>query len=209
MQLLHIDSSISQEASASRLLTASLVREWRTREPGIRVVYRDLAADSLPHVALVSLPSRTAVSEVMTQVQRRDRALTEKLLREFLDSDVVVIGAPMYNFGLPTQLKAWVDRVVQAGYTFRYTENGPEGLVAEKKVVIVSTRGGIYAGESPYAVMDFQERYLISVLAFIGISDPVVVRAEGLAISPEQREQSMRNAHESIRSVVFKAGAAA
>jgi FMN-dependent NADH-azoreductase len=172
--ILHIDSSISGEQSASRQLTRSVVDQLKTSQWGDKVVYRDLAANPLPHLTLDAFADTTA-------------------LDEFLAADTVVIGAPMYNFTLPTQLKAWIDRLAIAGTTFRYTENGPEGLVKNKRVIIALARGGFYGEGSPAAALEHLETYLRGVFNFIGV-EPEFVAADGLAIGPEQREQSISDA---------------
>ena len=123
------------------------------------------------------------------------------MLQEFLDADVIVIGAPMYNFGVPSTLKAWIDRVAVAGKTFRYTESGPQGLAGGKKVIIASSRGGAHQESGG----DFQESYLRFVFGFLGITDIEIVRAEGLAMSPQHRTDAMAAAHASIRSPLAEA----
>ena len=130
------------------------------------------------------------------------------LVEELLAADVVVIGAPMYNFGISSQLKAWIDRIAVAGKTFRYTENGVEGLAKGKQVIIASSRGGVYV-EGPFAAFDHQETYLRAVLGFIGVTDLTFVRAEGVAISPENKEQALKSAQSSIPSVITKLAKAA
>jgi FMN-dependent NADH-azoreductase len=188
MKLLHIDSSALGAHSVSRELTAAIVKMWKRTHPGAEVTYHDLAANPLPHwqpVADANDPAARSGSD---------------MLDEFLAADVVVIGAPMYNFGISSQLKAWFDRIVVAGKTFRYGETGPEGLAGGKKVVIVSSRGGIYSEGSPYAPADFQETYLRHTLGFIGVSDIEFVRAEGLNLGAEQKVQALAAAHALIET---------
>jgi len=178
--VLHIDASISGDNSASRAISKAIVSQVTSAEPGAELVYRDLAAEPLPHLTLDAFADTSA-------------------LAEFLASDTVVIGAPMYNFTLPTQLKAWIDRIVVAGRTFSYTANGPEGLSGGKRVIIALARGGIYSDGSPAAALEHLETYLTGVFNFIGI-EPEFVAADGLAIGPEQREQSIAQAlGESVR----------
>ena len=174
MTILHIDSSISGENSASRQLTKSLVDQLKTSQWREQVVYRDLAANPLPHLTF-------------------DAFADTAVLDEFLAADTVVIGAPMYNFTLPTQLKAWIDRLAIAGTTFHYTENGPEGLVKDKRVIIALARGGFYGEGSPAAALEHLETYLGGMFNFIGV-EPEFVAADGLAIGPEQRAQSISEA---------------
>ena len=172
MTILHIDSSISGENSASRVISRSIVD--RLRGPNDKVLTRDLVSEPLPHLTL-------------------DAFADTSVLDEFLAADTVVIGAPMYNFTLPTQLKAWLDRIILAGTTFRYTESGPEGLAGGKRVVIGLARGGFYDAGSPAAALEHLETYLRGVFNFIGI-EPEFVAADGLAIGPEQRDSSIKQA---------------
>ena len=174
MTILHIDSSISGENSASRAISARIVDQLKSAQWGEQVVYRDLAAEPLPHLTFDAFADTT-------------------VLDEFLAADTIVIGAPMYNFTLPTQLKAWIDRLVIAGNTFRYTENGPEGLAGGRRVIIALARGGFYDAGSPAASLEHLETYLRGVFNFIGV-DPEFVAADGLNISPEQRSASISQA---------------
>jgi len=188
MNLLHIDSSALGTHSITRELGRAWVERWLGEHPGATRVHRDLAANPLPHwapVADAADPAARHASEV---------------LDEFLAADVVVIGAPMYNFTIASSLKAWIDRVLVAGRTFRYTAAGPEGLARGKRVVIVSARGGVYRDDDGSTAMDFQETYLRKILAFIGITDVEIVRAEGVNLSPEDRQRSVAAAHEAIQA---------
>ncbi|MFV3415735.1 FMN-dependent NADH-azoreductase [Pseudomonas nitroreducens] len=197
MKLLHIDSSILGDNSASRQLSAELVAAWAAAEPGVEVTYRDLAADAISHLSSASLVAAGTPAELRDAAQKHEAALGEKSIEEFLGADAIVIGAPMYNFSIPSQLKAWIDRIAVAGKTFRYTENGPEGLAGGKKVIIVSTAGGIHAGQ-PSGIA--HENYLELVLNFLGITDIEVVRAEGLAYGDEPRRNAIAGAQASIAS---------
>ncbi|MCP1623741.1 FMN-dependent NADH-azoreductase [Pseudomonas nitroreducens] len=197
MKLLHIDSSILGDNSASRQLSAELVAAWAAAEPGVEVTYRDLAADAISHLSSASLVAAGTPAELRDAAQKHEAALGEKSIEEFLGADAIVIGAPMYNFSIPSQLKAWIDRIAVAGKTFRYTENGPEGLAGGKKVIIVSTAGGIHAGQ-PTGIA--HENYLELVLNFLGITDIEVVRAEGLAYGDEPRRNAIAGAQASIAS---------
>ena len=174
MTILQLDSSINGDNSASRAISRSIVEQVKGANWGEQIIYRDLAADPLAHLTL-------------------DAFADTSLINEFLAADTIVIGAPMYNFTLPTQLKAWIDRIVIAGTTFRYTENGPEGLANGKRVIIALARGGFYNEGSPAAALEHLESYLRGVFNFIGI-EPEFVAADGLAIGPEQREQSIGQA---------------
>jgi FMN-dependent NADH-azoreductase len=201
MKLLHIDSSILGEASASRELSAAIVKALTGAMPGVEVIRRDLDADPIPHLNSRLLAAvRPDIADASAT-----RATDEKgaaALEEFLGADIVVIGAPMYNFTIASQLKAWLDRIIIAGKTFGYTEAGAKGLAGGKKVIIASSRGGLYAPGTPQAANDFQETYLRTILGFIGIEDIEIVRAKGIAYGPEQREAGMRAALGSVSSVV-------
>lgn len=198
MKLLHIDSSPLGGNSVSRQLSAEIVRSWQAAYPGSTVEHLDLATDAPSHLNQDSLGFRSAPgAEGLSEVQRRENAVSERLVSQFLAADVIVIGAPMYNFSVPSQLKAWIDRVAQAGRTFKYTEQGPVGLATGKTVIVASTRGGAY-GAAP--AMDHQESYLKIVFGFFGISDLRFVRAEGLAMGDAAREQALAAAQADIRA---------
>jgi FMN-dependent NADH-azoreductase len=197
MKLLHIDSSILGEGSVSRLLTADIVAQWQRRIPDIAVTYRDLSALPVPHLTGAVAAAQTGLAAA-DPAFAQDLALGTAVLEEFLAADVVVIGAPMYNFGVPSQLKAWIDRLAVRGKTFRYGANGPEGLAGGKKVIVASSRGGFYGPQSPAADFDHQESYLRSVFAFLGITDISFVRAEGVNVSPEQKVAAIASAREHI-----------
>jgi len=171
---LHIDSSISGENSASRAISRSIVDQLLVADPAAKIVARDLVSEPLPHLTF-------------------DAFADSSVLDEFLAADTVVIGAPMYNFTLSSQLKAWLDRILIAGKTFRYTEAGPEGLAGGKRVIVALARGGFYDAGSPAAALEHLESYLRGVFNFIGI-EPEFVAADGLAVSPEQRENSLKQA---------------
>ena len=185
MNVLHIDSSILGQASASRGLTREIVDRLVSERPGSVVSYRDLAADALPHLSPGALAKADAAEAA------RDAAV----LDEFLAADVLVIGAPLYNFSIPSQLKAWIDRISVAGKTFRYTESGPKGLAGGKRVIIAVTRGGVYA---PDARGEFGESYLQFLFGFLGVKDVSFVRAEGLRLSAQHREAALTAARASI-----------
>ncbi|WP_342244513.1 FMN-dependent NADH-azoreductase [Pseudomonas sp. OTU5201] len=195
MKLLHLDSSILGDTSASRQLSRDVVAAWEAAEPNAQVTYRDLASDAISHLSALSLVAGGTPSELRDAAQKHEAELGESTLNEFLAADAIVIGAPMYNFTIPTQLKAWIDRIAVAGKTFHYTENGPEGLAVGKKVVIVSTSGGIHAGQ---ASGQAHEDYLKLVLNFLGVTDIEIVRAEGLAYGEEPRANAFSAAKAQI-----------
>lgn len=204
MRLLHIDSSILGKDSVSRQLTRAVVDELRRIHPAIEVDYRDLGRQAPDHFSAEALLARSVDPSQRTAAQREEAAREQELLEEFLAADIIVLGAPMYNFSIPSQLKAWLDRIIVAGRTFRYTVEGPVGLAAGKRVVIASSRGGSYPAGSPAQAMDHQETYLESALGFMGIKDIEVIRAEGIAISPQNREQAIAAALSQV-SESFKA----
>ena len=197
MKLLHLDSSILGGNSASRQLSAAIVGQLVKARPGLDVVYRDLAAAPLSHLSGEHLAARQgAVPE--SPAMQEDLAASQAVLDEFLGADIVVIGAPMYNFTIPSQLKAWIDRILVAGKTFRYGAAGAEGLAGTKRVIIAISRGGLYGADVPAAAFEHVETYLRGVFGFIGITNLEFIIAEGLQIGPEQREKTMRGAMQAI-----------
>jgi FMN-dependent NADH-azoreductase len=194
MTILQIDSSILGENSASRALTAAIVAAERKRRPDLEVVTRDVSAKPLLHLGPAHMAAAAGQVPEDSATQA-DVAGGASILSELFDADIIVIGAPMYNFGIPSQLKAWIDRIVVAGKTFQYTAEGPKGLVpSTTKVFIASARGGAYGPDAPIAFLEHQESYLQAVLGFIGLTDVTVIRAEGLAYGPEAREAAMNAA---------------
>jgi|SRR5580692_4746185 FMN-dependent NADH-azoreductase len=179
MKLLHLDASILGANSASRQLSAALVERLKKANPGLTTVYRDLAVEPLGHLSGADLAGNA----------------DNPALAEFLAADTVVIGAPMYNFTIPSQLKAWIDRIAVAGKTFRYTAAGPEGLAGNKRVIIAISRGGLYGAGAPAAAMEHLETYLKVIFGFMGIT-PEFVIAEGLLLGPDAREKSLQGALE-------------
>ncbi|QRX83200.1 FMN-dependent NADH-azoreductase [Glaciimonas sp. PAMC28666] len=198
MKLLHIDSSILGDASASRALTQEVVANLTAKESGIEVIYRDLSKDVTAHISGGTFVAKGTPAEQRSASQQQEVALGEAILNEFMAADVVVVGAPMYNFTVPTQLKAWIDQICVAGVSFRYTETGPEGLAKGKRVVIVSTSGGIHAG-TPTGIA--HEDYLKVVFGFLGITEIEVVRAHGLNYGPEAKEAGFAAARVGIKAL--------
>ncbi|NCH98018.1 FMN-dependent NADH-azoreductase [Cronobacter dublinensis] len=203
MKILHIDSSFNDELSVTRHLSGEVVRKLTESGHYKEVIYRDVVKDELHHLtAKIAAGFRPVPGkEHSTEEEGNERLLSETLVKEFLDSDVVVIGAPMYNFSVPTQLKAWLDRLAQPGKTFRYTAAGPEGLAGGKKVIIASARGGFYE-KTPLAGMDFQEKYLQTFFGFLGITDVVFIRAEGVSRGEEIKQQEIAKARFSINEIL-------
>ncbi|RZA10175.1 MAG: FMN-dependent NADH-azoreductase, partial [Lysobacteraceae bacterium] len=186
MNILHLDASVLGQNSASRALSAAIVARILRDNPAASVLQRDLAGvHALPHLDGASLAKADP-----TEAARSARAL-----EEFLAADVVVLGAPMYNFGIPSQLKAWIDRIAVAGRTFRYTAEGPQGLAGGKKVLVAATYGGMHPVESG---RNFVEPYLRQVFNFLGIQDIEFISAEGLSVSPEQRTAALEAAQDHI-----------
>ena len=198
--ILVLNSSISGEASISRLLVADAVAELTSRDPDAKIVFRDLAADPIPHL----LPSTVAGvrAQPTTPPEHEARALSDKLIAELRATDVIVIGAPMYNFSVPTTLRSWFDHVLRAGETFSYSEAGPKGLLTGKKVIVVESRGGLYS-EGPAVAADFQEPYLRYLLGFVGLTDVTFIRAEKIGYGPEARDQAVADS----RAVLAKLAA--
>lgn len=174
MHLLHLDSSIQSDASVSRIVSAAIVDQLRQSHGELELSYRDLGAQPLPHLTLSGFATPEAAAT----------------LDAFLAADIVVIGAGMYNFGIPTQLKTWFDHILVAGKTFRYGEGGVVGLVGGKRVFVALARGGRYA-DGPAAAMEHAETHLRAMLGFIGITHPEFVIAEGVAMGPDQREAAI------------------
>ena len=201
MKLLHIDSSPLGQQSVSRALTRRTVAQWQANHPGTTVEHLDLAQDAPSHLDIHSLGFRLGLdADTLTDAQKRENAVTERLLAQFLAADVVVVGAPMYNFSVPSQLKAWIDRVAQAGRTFQYTDKGPVGLAGGKTVIVVSTRGGAYAGTPVEGFLDHQESYLKAVFGFFGVTDVRFVRAEGIAMGEAAKGQALAAAEADIQA---------
>lgn len=200
MKLLHVDSSIAQGQSVSRQLSAEIVARWLENHPGTSVEHLDLALDAPGHFSADALGVR-APQPNPTAAQRYENEVSERLVSQFLAADVVVIGAPLYNFAVPTQLKAWIDRIAQAGRTFKYTDKGPVGLAGGKTVIVASTRGGVYSTSAGGQAMEHQESYLQAVFGFLGIGDVRVIRAEGLAMGDAPRAAALGVARAAIRSL--------
>ena len=208
MQLLHIDSAITGAHSVSRQLTAQIVAAYQAAHPAVQVDYLDLVANAPAHFTMDAMAPRTGQTDGLSEAQKRENAVSEQLVTQFLAADVVVIGAPFYNFSIPTQLKAWIDRLAQPGRTFRYTANGPEGLAKGKTVIVASSRGGVYSTSAGGQAMEHQESYLKVVLGFFGITDVRFVRAEGLAMGDAAKAQALATADQAIAQAVHSQAAA-
>ena len=199
MKLLQVDSSVLGTNSVSRQLTAEVVAEWRRVHPDTTVEQLDLAVDTPNHFDANALGIKVPVAEP-TDAQKRENAVSEKLVSQFLAADVIVVGAPLYNFSVPSQLKAWIDRLAQVGRTFKYTEKGPTGLATGKTVIVVSTRGGIYSTSEAGQAAEHQESYLQVVFGFFGITDVRFVRAEGIAMGDAVKAKAVEAAERDIQA---------
>ncbi|MBN9601351.1 MAG: NAD(P)H-dependent oxidoreductase [Afipia felis] len=197
MKLLHIDASILGGHSVSRQLSAAAVERLRKATPGLEVTYRDISSAPLSHLSGAHLAAAQGATPE-TAAMRDDVAASAAVLDEFLAADIVVIGAPMYNFTIPSQLKAWIDRILVAGKTFKYSETGVEGLAKGKRVIVTITRGGFYGADTPAAAGEHLETYLRWVFGFIGVTDLEIILAEGIQTSPEQREKAVANALQAV-----------
>lgn len=196
--LLVINSSVAREDSVSRVLVEDTVERLLAADPRAAVVRRDLGRSPVPHLSVDTLAGvrGTPVSDA----ERQSRALSDELIAELRAADTIVIGAPMYNFGVPTSLRAWFDYVLRAGETFSYSEAGPKGLLAGKRVIVIESRGGLYS-EGPAQAIDFQEPYLRHLLGFIGITDVSFVHAEKIGYGPDARAAAMVHARQIIAAL--------
>ncbi|MBB3016678.1 FMN-dependent NADH-azoreductase [Cupriavidus alkaliphilus] len=198
MNILQIDSSVLGDNSVSRGLTASVVADLVAANPGATVTVRDLDQDAPAHLSGNLLPVLGGPKDGLNAVQQAELERTEQWLAEFLAADVLVVGVPQYNFSIPSQLKAWIDRIAQAGRTFKYTENGPVGLAGGKRVIVVSSRGGVRQDASE---LDLHEKTVDVVFRFLGITDITYVRAHGLAMGPQFREAGLASARTEIAAL--------
>jgi FMN-dependent NADH-azoreductase len=200
MKLLHIDSSILGGNSVSKEVSAAIVEHLRRCSPATEVSYHDLATNPLRHLAAEHIAAaQGAVPEAKDVVD--DIAAGQTALQDFLAADVVVIGAAMYNFTIPSQLKSWIDRILVAGQTFRYTAEGPEGLAGAKRVIVAVARGSFYGPDSPYAAFEYVESYLKAVFGFIGVTKVEFVLADGIQMGPEYREKALESAKAAIAAL--------
>jgi FMN-dependent NADH-azoreductase len=200
--ILVLNSSVSSHTSVSRILVEEAVSRLLEAEPGATVVHRDLGAAPIPHLTTTNLAGVRGVPT--TDAELAARALSDQLIAELRTADTIVIGAPMYNFSIPTGLRAWFDYVLRAGETFSYSEAGPRGLLGGKRVIVIESRGGLYS-EGPAQAIDFQEPYLRHLLGFMGLADVAFIRAERIGFGPDAREAALIGAKEKI-SVFYSQG---
>lgn len=196
-RVLIVESSARQQGSISRQLTAEFIAQWRAAHPADEVVVRDLAQESVPHLDSDLLGGWMKPADQQNDAERAALARSNRLTEELLAADVLVLAAPMYNFGIPSTLKAWLDHVLRAGVTFKYTETGPQGLLSGKRAFVLTARGGVYAG----GPLDHQEPYLRQALAFIGIHDVTFIHAEGLNMGAEFQEKGIAQARAQLVKV--------
>jgi FMN-dependent NADH-azoreductase len=192
-QVLLIQSSSNLSSSVSRDLSETFVRDYKVSHPDTTVVTRDLVASPIPHLGVDLLGGFFGKPEALTGAQKAALAVSDALVGEIEAASLIVIGVPMYNFSIPSALKAWIDHIVRAGRTFKYTATGPQGLVSGKKLVLFLAAGGVYS-EGPYKPYDFQESYLRAILGFIGITDVTIIRAEGLALGADAVTKAVADA---------------
>jgi FMN-dependent NADH-azoreductase len=205
--LLFVASSLFGEGSQSRLIASEFIDRWRQSHPRTNVVKRELTADSIPHLSSAAFAASMIAADARSVAERQDAALADALIEEVEAAEIIVIAAPMYNFSIPSTLKAWIDHITRGGRTFRYGASGPEGLLKGRKVFIVTGRGGIYS-DGPAKGMDFQEPYLRAMLGFLGLDDVTFIHAEGLKISPEAAASGVERARKAIADLLPTAAAA-
>ncbi|GIZ11429.1 FMN-dependent NADH-azoreductase [Pseudomonas sp. NCCP-436] len=196
-RVLVIESSARQQGSVSRELTRQFITNWQAANPADQIQLRDLAAEPVPHLDATLLGGWMTPSEQQSEAEKAALARSNQLTEELLVADVLVLAAPMYNFSIPSTLKAWLDHVLRAGITFKYTETGPQGLLNGKRAFVLTARGGIYAGSA----LDHQEPYLRQALAFIGIHDVQFIHAEGLNMGGEFSEKGLAQARARLAEV--------
>ncbi|MDH0339354.1 FMN-dependent NADH-azoreductase [Metapseudomonas otitidis] len=196
-RVLIVESSARQQGSISRQLTAEFIAQWKAAHPADEVVVRDLAQESVPHLDSDLLGGWMKPADQQNDAERAALARSNRLTEELLAADVLMLAAPMYNFGIPSTLKAWLDHVLRAGVTFKYTETGPQGLLSGKRAFVLTARGGVYAG----GPLDHQEPYLRQALAFIGIHDVTFIHAEGLNMGAEFQEKGIAQARAQLVKV--------
>ncbi|KHN56701.1 NAD(P)H-dependent oxidoreductase [Dickeya fangzhongdai] len=202
MKILHIDSSILEGVSVTRQISADVIAQLVKHHPEATVSYRDVVKQEIRHLTgAIAAGFRQIASASVDSSTLQEHMISEQLVSEFLANDVIVIGAPMYNFSVSSQLKSWLDRIAQTGKTFKYTEKGPVGLSGGRTIIVVSARGGFYT-EQPFAGMDFQERYLQAFFRFLGITDIYFIRAEGTSKGDEIKNHEIKNAKASIQTII-------
>ena len=196
-KLLHIDSSVLGPHSVSRQLSAAIVDRLRQAAPNLEIAYRDLSATPLSHLSGAHLAAAQGATNPDATLAQ-ELAAGQAVMDEFLAADTVVLGAPMYNFTIPSQLKAWIDRIVVAGKTFKYDAQGPKGLAGDKRVIVAISRGGFYGPGAPAAALEHLESYLRGIFGFIGVTKLEFILAEGIQVGPEHREKALTSALQAV-----------
>jgi FMN-dependent NADH-azoreductase len=199
-KLLHIDSSVLGPHSVSRQVSAAIVDRLRQTAPNLEVAYRDLSATPLSHLSGAHLAAAQGAASADASLAQ-EMAAGQAVLAEFLAADTVVLGAPMYNFTIPSQLKAWIDRIVVAGKTFKYDAQGPQGLAGDKRVIVAISRGGFYGAGTPAAALEHLESYLRGVFGFIGVTKLEFILADGIQVGPEHREKALAGALQAVTNL--------
>jgi len=197
--ILVINSSAAGADSVSRELVAEAVAQIQSANPAAAFTYRDLGTNPPPHLIAQTLNGVRGTA--VTETEFAARKLSDEFIGELRDADTIVIGAPMYNFGVSTTLRAWFDHVLRAGVTFKYADGAPRGLLGGRRVIVIESRGGLYS-EGPAQAVDFQEPYLTHLLGFMGITDITFVRAEKIGYGPEARAAAIAAAKAKIAEVV-------
>jgi FMN-dependent NADH-azoreductase len=204
-KVLFVTASMMPNSSKSRQIAAELVETLRSASPHIETVERHLDPSTIPHLSGDTLAALSTAQDKRTVEQQAAVRFADSLIEEVEAADVLVLATPMYNFSIPSTLKAWLDHIARAGRTFRYTANGPEGLLKNKKVYVVVSRGGYYTGESPTRVFDFQEPYLRAFLGFVGLDNVRFIHVEGQAISPDAASKGLLAARAQIGTALAPA----
>jgi FMN-dependent NADH-azoreductase len=196
-RVLIIESSARQQDSVSRQLTQQFISQWQAAHPADQITVRDLAINPVPHLDSTLLGGWMKPAEQRNEIEQLALERSNQLTDELVAADVLVLAAPMYNFAIPSTLKAWFDHVLRAGVTFKYGETGPQGLLTGKRAYVLTARGGIYAGGS----LDHQEPYLRQVLGFVGIHDVTFIHAEGLNMGGDFLEKGLNQAKAKLAQV--------
>jgi FMN-dependent NADH-azoreductase len=207
--LLMVTSSLLGEDSKSTKIATEFVAAWKAAEGAARIVHRDLAGGAVPHLTSEHMAAWMTPHQDRSEHQRELAKESDPLIEEVEAANVIVIAAPMYNFSIPSSLKAWIDHITRAGRTFHYTANGPEGLLKNKKVFVIAARGGIYTGDSPAKAYDFQEPYLRTILGFNGLTDVTFIHVEGQKLNPEAAQAGIVQARKTVGEITTSVRAAA
>ena len=207
--VLLVTSSLLGEDSKSTKIATEFVTAWKASNGAARIVHRDLGSVGIPHLTGEHMAAWMTAHQERSERQHDLVKESDPLIEEVEAADVIVIAAPMYNFSIPSTLKAWIDHITRAGRTFHYTANGPEGLLKNKKVFVIAARGGIYTGDSPAKGYDFQEPYLRAILGFNGLTDVTFIHVEGQKLNPEAAEAGIVKARKTVNEVTTPARAAA